>query len=412
MTVILINSILYWITAIIIYKKNGVTLYSFLWFYYALFSAFGVLLMKDELYFQISGVGSQTPITFTPYVLLYLSFLLLTYPLKRFKLSSIDINSRLLHSRTIWKYMRVANTFAIIYVIIKLFQIYLVSQQGFGIVHDMEDSSDVIYPGVIGFVMRPFNLIGRINNIAIMPMVVLLVLFGYVNGQVKLKTMLAYITPYSLGTVLMGFVGGSRAAMFFGILEVLFFYVLFHHYIPRKVKRRILFFSAIFSISLVYVTLNITRERFGDAASFTVESSILDYLGQMFPNVNYRIWENECTRPMGKWLFPFLFGGMGLDNDYFAINYHTFPWIFHTMWGGIYEEFGLIISISIVLLISFLMNSFMKRKHFRIEDIAICLFCYYIGYTALFDFHIHFIQYISLLIIVIVRFFIKRTLWK
>lgn len=412
MDIIVYNSILYWLTAFYFYRRKGFTLYSFLWFYYALFSSFSILLMKDDLYFQMTGIGKDATITVVPYILLYISFLTLTKPLSNFTISKFNINNKIYRSKSIHNICKLANYISIIYIIVKLVQIYLVSQIGFGIVHDMKDSTEIIYPGVLGIFLWPLNLIGRINNIAIMPLVVLYSLFGYVNGFVKINRLLFYVIPYGLGTVLMGFVGGSRAAMFFGIMQVLFFYVLFQHYIPSKIKRMLLFFSALFSISLVSVTINITQERFGDAASFTVESSILDYLGQTFPNINYRIWENECTRPMGKRLFPLLFGGMGLDSDYFALNYHTYPWIFHSMWGGLYEEFGLIISIVLIVIISFMMSVIMRHKTFRIEDIALCQFCYYICHTALFDFHIHFVEYVSLIIIIFIRYKVKRIIWK
>lgn len=411
MNVIIINSIAYWCTAFYYYKKNGLSLHSFLWFYYSLFSFFSVLLMKDDLYFNMSGVDPHTRISIIPYIILYFSFQLLTKPIRRFSINNVKCDINLYNSKKLWNFFKIANMLALLYVFIKLLQVYFVAEIGFGVMHDMEDSSDIIYPGVLGLFLRPLNLICRINGIVIMPMVVYFSLNGYVKSLLKTKTVLWMVLPYCIGTVLMGFVGGSRAAMFFGIMQVLFFYIIFHKYIPHKINKYILFFSSVFSVFAIIVTINITKERFGEVASFAVENSILDYLGQMFPNVNYRIWEQNSVHTMGRRLFPLFWGGEHMSSEDFHHKYNVVPWIFHSTWGGLYEEFGLVISVALVFVLYYMMEFFMKRKYYSLSDITMCLFVYYICFTSLFDYHIGFVEYVSIFIILESRNIFKKIKW-
>lgn len=410
-TIIAYNSLLYILTTLIMYKKSGINLMTALWIYFSFFSICSVLLLNDDLYYAIEGIDSGEKANITPYLLLYLSFLLITLPLRKFNVISVCIDESKYSNRRFHSIAKIAFNISVVYVIVKLIQISIVARIGFGIIHDMDSIDHIIYPGILGLIMKPLNLLGRVNNIVIMPMVVIYVLKGFTLKYFPASYTIRMITPYCIGTLIMGFVGGSRGAMFFGIMTLSFYVVLFYKYIPKKLFRRITLYATFLGFIIYTVMINITVERFGDGASTAVNDSILCYLGQMFPNITFKVW-NHVSHPMGHRMFPFIWGEPFNDSDYWYYKCNIYGWNFRSLWGHFYEEFGVVISIFILIVYNRIINRYLSKTHFKLYDVDFVSMIYYVGIIAVFNFCFTSADYIGfILALVVARYTLNRKLY-
>lgn len=380
MNVLILNSFFYWLTSFYYLRKYGMSLISFLWLYFSIFTIFGVLLMKDDLYFQLQQIDPSEEIHILPYLYIYITFQLITLPLRRINQDSFQYSEDLYNNRLFSKICNFINTISILYVFVKIVQVIMVMQIGFGAMHELASDS-IIYPGLVGLPMRIINLVGRINNMIIMPIVVYYVINGYVNKRFSGGYLAKMTSPYILGVLLMGFVGGSRGAIFFGLMSLSFFYVLFFKRIPRKVHIRIWVPLILFLIVAYNVAIMIAAYRF----DIDVSDSILSYLGQMWPNANYEVWQQPAYFPMGKRLFPVFFGAnTGLDSDDWFYLTGVKGWLFVTVWGTIYTEFGEYISMLFFLGIFLLFNILLNKKRLYVFEIGLVSYIYFFCFSSLF----------------------------
>lgn len=410
MDVLIYNSILYWITALYFQKKYGFCLLSFIWFYFAVFSTFGYLLTVDDIYCYIHDEVPVKHYHIEPYIYTYITFLAITVPLRRYNPFSIKVPIHIFNDRKILHTIEVCNYIAISYVMVKLIQIYFVASMGFGNMHDFDgDKIGILYPGAIGWILRPFNLIGRMNNMIVMPIIIFIVLKGYTCGYYNKSYTLKHVVPYILGTTLMGFVGGSRGAMFFGIMTVSYFYVLFFNSLDKKFKRKINISLLLIAVIVVFVVLNITFQRQSNSGTeMLAYYGILDYLGMMFPNIEYKIW-GHVTHPMGARLFPSLVGTIPHDPDYWFDTCNIWGWLFPTLWGALYTEFGVIITMILVGSYYMVLRRYFKKKTYRIYDVPVVLFVYTFAFSSIFNLALTDSDYISFLLILLLVQYIKKT---
>lgn len=403
MEVLVFNSIIYWATTFYYYKKYGVSLISFLWFYYSLFTIFGILLMVDDLYFRLQEIDPSEEIHMLPYIFVYITFQLITLPLRRINQNSFLYSDRLYQNKFFLKICKSLNLIAILYVIVKVFQVYLVTQIGFGEMHEQEDDT-IVYPGMLGSIMRVVNIIGRINNMIIMPIVIYYVLKGYAVKVFKGKFVARMTIPYILGVVLMGFVGGSRGAIFFGIMTLSFYYILFFYSIPRRVHFGIWIPFLLFLLIAYNVSALIAEYRF----NIDVNDSILSYLGQMWPNVNYEVWGQSIQHPMGKRLFPQFFGNTGYSSEDWFYQTNIKGWLFVTVWGTFYCEFGVFFSMLFFCFLFFLINSFVKKRLLIIE-VGVLSYVYFFCFSSLFGLSFTTPDYYGLFLSLFLIWYLKHS---
>lgn len=409
MGVLVVNSILYWVTALIFRKKDGLTLFSFLWLYYAVFSVFGVILMKDDLYFSIEGVDSDAEMHIMPYIYMYFSFLLITLPLRHIRRDTIYLSPNLYNNKRALQLCKLLLAVSVIYLCLKFYQLYLVYQIGFGLMHEL-DGDSMIYPGAIGWLLRILNMIGRFNIIVLMPIAVYYTIYGYLRGYLNKKLFLEVVVVFGVATLIVGAVGGSRGSMFFGIMNLTYYVVFFWNVIPRKIKRTFFIITLAFSIVVYFIMMEITEYRFGD--SMSVGDSILSYLGQVWPNANYRIWEQPTSYPMGRRWLPFLFGTTNLDSDYWYYHSNITGWLFHSVWGFFYTEFGEYIGFLFIILISLLFRMYLKKSRFFLYEIGVIYFFYFFSFTAIFNLALSYMDYLGWFLSFLFVVFIRHSNYK
>lgn len=419
MLILCINSVAYWLTFLRFWKKDGFIPSTTLWLYYAFSSIFGVILVSNDLYSKVMEKDFShlyDDLSIEPYLYLYVTFFLFVTPLRKIKLENLDLSNVGICKSKLMQICNVCCFFELIYMTIKLLQIGIVSAIGFGNFHDLGgDKADAILyssAGAVGMVMAIFNYIGRFLNISIMPYVICFVGYLFVTKSIKRKKFLYMVLPYCIAVVLKGVVSGSRAGMFFSLMEVGFYYILFYRYFDSDIKRKINLLAISFSVLLIFVTSQVTVERFGDR-SFTPFESIVRYLGEMWPNLGLEIWDNVHTHPNGEFLFSTFSGN---ENDeilkwFNKTGVHT--WWFYTIVGRLYFEYGKLWTITIILAAWAFIRIYFRRNKFYLCHIGIAVFLYNFCVSNLFNLTIiNPIEMGSLFITIILATYLRPRTYK
>lgn len=396
MWILACNSLLYWFTFIYFYRKDGMCISTVLWLYYAIFSLFGALLMIDDMYFYVMGIPDKLKrlekLSFEPYILLYLTFYLFVTPLRRVKMSNLNFTKIGIGHRTLRKIVRICCSFQVVYILIKLYQAYIVSQIGFGNFHDIQSENngnfdaELFYSGILGGVLRLFNYAGRFINLVFMPTIVIYMTYMFCNKYISKKEFIWTIGIYVISLLLRGIVGGSRAIMFFSIMELLVYYFLFKDYIGVKFKRKIIksFIIVLTGIIIITAFISIERNEGIGVTGSTPLQNVFRYLGEMWPNLGLEYWNRVEVHPYGEFLFSsFDLSGQNVSTKwFFKTGVHT--WWFFTILGILYFEYGKIIAMLIIVFLAILIRMFLKKKTFQLCDMGLIVFIYNFCVSSLF----------------------------
>lgn len=388
MVILIINSLAYCATFSYFYHRYKFSLLSFIWMYYAIFSVFAVFLLWDNLYFRVMYISENKieNINMVPYTILYLSFLYITIPLKKVKYSNFRIDSTIYRNRSIRHFCVHCYAIELIYVLIKLYQVYLVSQVGFGSMHDMEDPDKLLYSGTFSVMIKLLNYLGRFTTLVVMPFVTVYIINGFIQKHIGKVELINSLFLYIGASLAVGIVGGSRAQMFFAILQLMFFFILFKRELPSKFLHIIYFSGTVFFILVIFITSQITNERFEDSTTMTPLESVFRYLGEMWINLSVDVWGQTSMHPMGLRMFGYLFTDSELYDAYWYYKTDVHTWWFKTFLGDLQFEFGTLGAIIVILLMGLLIRKCMRKSSYELYDVGYILFIYTICITSLFDF--------------------------
>lgn len=368
--IIVINALAYILTAYYFYRKNGFTITTFLFIYISIFSIGSVVLLSDGLYFEVMESAQFTPndrISIIPYILCYIFNFILLAPTH--KVNLLSFNSSLKAKPISSSFYSVIIFIEVVYALIKILQTFVVSRYGFGVFHDLgSDRQNAILYGSFPPLLY-INYLGKYVNIVFMPMLLVNQIISYRHGYCKFKKFSILFYLYFTNSCLVGLVAGSRAAITFGFLNTLFFYILFKDALPRYFNKKILkiFFSAIALMAILFLIISV--ERMGDRMSGF--DGILRYAGESFCNLGYEYW-NLCLHHTGG-LYTF---GSFVNTDkellFLLSNVHTY-W-FATVYGYLFVDFGSYIPLFISLLFSLSMRFYLRNG---LSQTKICLTLYY-----------------------------------
>lgn len=404
MEILIINSLAYWITFSYFFYKYKLSILTFIWMYYSIFSVFGIFLLMDNLYFKVMDISENRieDITIVPYALLYISFLFISLPLKRVNFVNLVIDNRIYHNKMVRRFCQSCYFFEFIYILIKLYQAYLVSQVGFGSMHDMEDPDMLLYSGTFSVTIKILNYMGRIITLVFMPFVVVYIINGFLKKYIKKKELLYCLFLYIGASLAVGIIGGSRAQMFFAFMQLMFFFILFKNEFPPKLLRSVYILGFLFSCLIVFVTSQITVERFEDTQSMTPLESVYRYLGEMWLNLSMDVWDKAAVHPMGVRMFGHLFIDSNLNYSYWYYKTDVHIWWFKTFLGDLQLEFGTFIAMLIIFIMGVFIRRCLKKQWYKLSDVGYVFFIYTFCIKNLFDLGI---SLISLLVLLFTIFF-------
>lgn len=181
-------------------------------------------------------------------------------------------------------------------------------------------------------------------------------------------------------TVIPDIESASRGAMYFAIMQLLFFVFIYFKSFTRGVKTVII--SAITGTLIVLATysLAISYSRFGDSKEGNEQ--IFRYLGEPYPNLCFNVWNKDINHPYGKRYFPRLTTGSGKSfsgrEDRFSYweRQVGIPMLnLKTIFGDLYVEFGTIGAFIVVGLWLFLIRFCIHKA--RGNPLALVVILYY-----------------------------------
>lgn len=361
-----LNFLLYFGTFIFSYRKSGLTIYSFVWLIYSIFAAFSVYLCLSGLYWSVMYTSSYEyePLSPIPFFINYFCVYLILMPLNKIKVEKMNF-STLLYSRRNWNIVYVLFAIDIIYALIKLTQLKTAISFGFGNIHSMggDNISDLYYSG--NPLAKLFNSIGRFSHVMIVPFVLLYIFRGYKCAECSKKFLVSYLIVFLFNALSIGLTTGSRANLFFGILNLSFFFILFWNTMSYRFRRKVLWVAVAVVAILFVVVAQITEERFGENVKRTAVDSIYEYLGETFPVLGYEYWD-KVNFTGGKRLFSEFFSlfdssfKAGDKSDWYHYTGVRVDW-FKTVYGDLYIEFGPVLPVIILFIIAFSFTIYLRK---------------------------------------------------
>lgn len=412
LSIILCNSLLYIVTSIFFLKKEGVCIHSFLWLYMTLFTLGSVYLLGSGLYFYVMDYPDFTDkekLSVLPYLFNYLFCLLFTEPIKR--ISITRFRPKYIYTNFNRRFINFLLIIESFYILLKLYQSIFVYTIGFGNFHDLGGTvqDEILYGG--NKILQYFNYLGRFVNMVFMPYVLFHQITGYLTHQISPKRLLVILTMYGLSSILVGVVSGSRASMFFAILNILFFFIFYFSKLNKKLVRHSLVVLVLFLCGFIVVSSIITRQRFVNSGTMTAHDNIARYLGEANLNLGFEYWNHVFKHTEGSFVFQDFKKLSSPDlRNYIGVH----PEWFQTSYGCFFIDYGPIIPVIIALFL-FLLGKIMFPL--KMKTINLSLGFYYFSYCYLLPFGVIYNKmdlYIFLTILILIpimdKFFTKRSL--
>lgn len=371
--IILVNSLFYVGTSCFFFKREGFTVRTFLWIYLSIFTVGSVYLLWTGLYFEVMDYPhfkDNENISFVTYILNYLFCFMFLNVTKRFKIDNTEVNFK--YNRITSKVTKWILFVEIVYFLLKIIQALVVFSFGFGNFHELgHENQDAILYGSMPFLLY-VNYFGKFVNVVIMPYILLHQFYGYRRGLVKSSTFLWVAILFSINTLLVGIVSGSRATLLFGILNILFFVVLLYRYLNKRLIKRGLLFGSIAIVILYSVTSNITHERFEKAGTMSSSDNIARYMGEAQLNLTYEYQNHLFHHTNGACTFAAFFSKQTDMASTIAVH----PEWFKTAYGSFFVDYGLYIPLIIVFCIMLFFRRLIPKKKQNSSHFLICYYYY------------------------------------
>lgn len=371
--IILINALVYIGTSCFFLKKEGLTVRTFLWVYLSIFTIGSVYLLWTRLYFDVMDYPhfkDNEDISFITYVFNYLFCFMFLNVTQRFRTDNLRVNFK--YNRTTEKVTKWILLIEIIYFFLKIVQALVVFNFGFGNFHELgKENQNAILYGSIPLLLY-VNYLGKFVNMVIMPYIILHQFYGYRRGAITSSTFLWVAVLFSVNTLLVGIVAGSRATLLFGILNILFFVVLLYRYLNKRLVKRGLLLGIIATVTLYLVTGSITHERFEKAGTMSVSDNIARYLGEAQLNLTYEYQNHLLHHTDGVYTFGDFFSKKVDFTSTIAVHSEWFK----TAYGCFFVDFGLYIPLIIVFCIMLFFRRLIPKKNQSSRHFLICYYYY------------------------------------
>ncbi|WP_455673048.1 O-antigen polymerase [Phocaeicola sp.] len=369
MNTLYINLILYLTYTFWGFKKcRALTVHNILSIWFTFIALMGCICVNCG-YYQII-YGRVTTLPLYPYILCFLSFIFLMYPLQKINYKKVHLINIPLTSNTKFRtYSFIPLLILILFTIAYIPSVITaLTTKDISDVYDSQriDGIDIynyspLANAIIWIGRKFFNwfygifLFYSIWNLR----------FQNKKEQIYLISILLVATiPYFLRTISTG----GRGGFIFFTMQIIVLILPLHNYINKKLKQKFYIVCLIFiAISIPYVAaMTEGRTEGGSESAF---GAIIRYFGEPYPNLGKNIWEKTNHFLMGRRMYPELFG---FTNNSQMSQYEKFRlWEFlsgirmlnyKTIFGDFYVEFGATIAIIIIGSMGILMNRYLKRR--------------------------------------------------
>ena len=363
MNILLINTFIYVIAFIYFFRKKGVTIYTVLWFEFAIIAFLGYYTFEVGIYEYQFGPHRLSELTLLPYIFVFLGHLIAFEPFRK-------LNPNLDTPIPYRKYTSVLLNLWIIamtvYLILKISESIVTAAYGMGDYYNERSSEGVnLFDYSDNLWLKGINKIGDILSTPIIPFVVAYCVQCWKRREHTVKSLILItlcFLPYVFGAA----AGGSRTNLFFVLLNIMFFFLLYSKAISAKVRRIAVIISVGFVAIMFSYAMTITEERFGEKYENNIDP-ILRYFGEPFPNVGFQYYGKVKEHSWGLRRF----GGIIDDREFRTSNEKRDYWTkktgvsayyFSTYWIDMYIEFSEIGAFIFVILYALIIKKLTGPK--------------------------------------------------
>ena len=366
MEVLLVNSLIYCLWTFFVYKKYGVVnIYFILVLMITSIAFLGLLTVVNGIYYDTFGINSNTRLSYEPYILCFLVYFILFYPLRALKL---DYDSAyFIYKKTFRQIIKGWAFFYTFYLLLLLYESILSIVGGLGNAYEMRHiEGESLYKYDSTFISYIIKGYGMFIYNASSPVVLFYSIVARKKNKISSRFSSYLIILCLVPSILSGIGMGSRGSLFATAVCYSFYATLFWNLFSQSTKRRILRYTLLALSLMIFFSMIITVQRVGSKDS---GSSILRYFGESFPNLGYIMYDKVYMHPMGIRFFPELVFGDNMPWDSTDESYRYWENItgvpvivFKTFFGDLYIEFGTILALVITIIMSVIMTILIRKK--------------------------------------------------
>ena len=362
--VLLANALVYIFTFFYaFYKARKLNIYVFIWLAYSIVTLMGYFCVKWDMYY-IKDANLGYKLSPLPYILAYMTTLLLTHPLKKYKRFYFDVS--LLNSKHVYYLSFIIALVLIFQTVINGIRAYVIfNLGGFGEAYMMSHEGESI--SVLD--SQLLNRLFHISSVITHGFTALYAVY-YLHRILKSKDskMLNYFlfVLAFLPDIMLAFATGSKGGLFFIFFSLLFYYLLFQSYFSKKVNRHFLMIGGVIGVIFLISVMSIIVGRIENKTGYKADelqtsTHIVHYLGESYPNLGVFYYKRVKAHPNGRRFFPEFFdnnaeeyykkNGLSQKFNYWERKTKVNMALFKTFWGDWYVEFGLLGSIVGIIII-------------------------------------------------------------
>lgn len=348
-------------------------------------------------------------LSFTPFIYLFIIFIILFIPIKNFnenKIESVVLDDTFR--------IETLGNFSIIFGIgLLLILVLFVDYNG-----ALESAAEVYKDSEQGELAMP-NFVYKIYMLhrLLYPFILLLGFYylSFRRGE-WFKTILLLAVAV-LPKAFVAIVTVSRGNLFFLLIELLICFLLFKKFIPRKTKRFLYLGSIVFLFILLPVVIIFTTSRF-EKSAYTPLMSVFKYFGESFLNFNCTFWGNIEEYPMGEFKFPFVYEFYDVPHtfisrreryNFFSDMTGTNVLLFKTLVGDFYLEYGALLGGMVLISLSRLYSRVIRfNKQIRFSTLLLFFYYYELVFVGVFDLLWHAKVLLQMMLFTTVLYFFIR----
>lgn len=201
------------------------------------------------------------------------------------------------------------------------------------------------------------------------PVVLMYCFYSMTNNKINIFSNYFILFATILSGLAISMMTASRGNIVNVIFLVVICYLIFRTGIPSKIKKHIRLVAIIAIVTISIFLFAVTQSRFGDAAI----DSIVYYMGHSMLAFDYGVYpcmEKYCS---GTYLFSYFTDLLSIDPiPHKGMRLYTGEFV--TIVGVFFKDFGPILTLILLLVLSFLINKLLVGKKIDFADVYIYIF--------------------------------------
>lgn len=360
---VVFNAILYIILTIVVYriKRSHIDEGLFCVGVYALTAIFCLLCYSNKL------ILSSWTYNLSGFIYLFIAVLIMVRPVINKRANYIYNKISVVNNTKAFKALR---WLSFIYVFLSFVSVYYsysdilvsIGDNAWNDIYIDYDKYENIYKNTLDGIAKRFTEYFR-------PVVLMFCFYSMTNNKINIYENYVILSATILSSLAISMITASRGNIVNVVFLVIICYLTFKAGIPAKIKRNIKFVSIIAILIISSFLFAVTQSRFGNSAI----DSILYYMGHSMLAFDYGVYPCMERFSSGTYLFSDLTNLLGISPiPHKGMRLYTGEFI--TIVGVFFKDFGPIITLAFLFLLSSIINRVITRRQIDFADIFLYIF--------------------------------------